>query len=485
MVDITAILNVHNEGRLCVPTLRSFQAAVEDAMSHGLVVEALIVADRADDLTLEMLKAYAPTVEFISTDYGDLGLARNAGVKVAAGRYVAFCDADDIWGTSWLTETWHLRPKDDNFVAHPQWWVSFSTDNIQMQVHEHVGMDDLRYDANGLVQFNPWTALCFAPRAVFFETPYQGRQPGIGFEDWQFNATTAAKGVVHVAIPNTYHFIRLRGSGSLSGVLTTQHAVPGQNKYFEKRPTRSAAHNNREMSKIDAEKMSAAIVEANGFEPRLWPLPEALRKWWQPEARCAEPFWKLQKSPGHGHGVMVVLPGQTRGQLFDAVIERVKSLLGHFEKREVVFVVTGEIVQSSSVYSGKAVIQDALTKAMGKRTDVIFMDDIWGKLTAPERIFLLQRFITQNRPEELIDLDDTWLGGVLRANSAAVARFSNIYYFAARPRNHGGQITSPAMQHLPDIFDSLYELVVVDTELKDKLVEAYGLPAAYIRTLST
>ena len=475
-MDITAVMTVHREGRLLVPSLRSFQAAIAAARAASLTVEAYIIADRSDAKTLALIASLNTGIEVVETDWGDLGQARNTAVKLALCRYVAFLDADDLWGTDWLVEAWTQRPADDNFVAHPQWWVAFSTDNVQLKLIEHVGTQDPRYDPNWLVQYNIWTALCFAPRQVLLDHPYRGGEPGIGYEDWRFNADTAAAGIPHVAIPDTIHWVRKR-SGSLSKALCAAGAVPGKLDYFESRSGLPGPRQPMVQSPLDAQRFQARLAEVNACEPRLWPILGPLQSWVPPTASCAETLWRLQETPGRDAAVMIVLP-DAGGPLFEAAVKLTK--LWQFEdpkrdKFKVTFLVT-------TAAANKANIHRMTTELPG--ADLIFLDRFWTKHSNAEKLFILQRFLTQNIPENVLCLDDPWLAGVLQLNGKAIKCYSNVWYYAGVPFIHEGRPTSAALQHLPDIFDDLCRCICQTQQLKDSLVSTYGLPAARLEVIA-
>ena len=59
--------------------------------------EVLVVDDGSQDNTRELLGHNYPMVRYIHQEHSGPATARNAGIKHAAGEFVAFLDADDIW----------------------------------------------------------------------------------------------------------------------------------------------------------------------------------------------------------------------------------------------------------------------------------------------------------------------------------------------------------------------------------------------------
>ena len=57
--DVTIVVNAHREGLIARPSLLSVSRAKAHAMQQGLNVEAIVVLDRADSLTLGIVKKWA------------------------------------------------------------------------------------------------------------------------------------------------------------------------------------------------------------------------------------------------------------------------------------------------------------------------------------------------------------------------------------------------------------------------------------------
>src|SRR3989338_3266861 len=60
-------------------------------------MEVLVVDDGSKDSTKEVLAPYLHKIQYIYQDNRGNAAARNAGLKQAKGKYVAFLDSDDYW----------------------------------------------------------------------------------------------------------------------------------------------------------------------------------------------------------------------------------------------------------------------------------------------------------------------------------------------------------------------------------------------------
>jgi glycosyltransferase involved in cell wall biosynthesis len=210
MSDITAIINAHREAELAHFSLLSAMRAITHARDNGISAELLIVLDRGDEVTREVIEnsTRAFDANVCQVDYGDLGFSRNHGVQHCDSRYIAFLDADDLWCSSWLTKSFRLAEKcGDHVICHPQMNLVFGVDQELFpqpdQTSERFSIDSLRCT-------NFWTALSFARRAIYLECPYHPNriEEGFGYEDWAWNCDTIHAGYVHRVVPRTTHFLR-------------------------------------------------------------------------------------------------------------------------------------------------------------------------------------------------------------------------------------------------------------------------------------
>jgi glycosyltransferase involved in cell wall biosynthesis len=210
-VDISVIVNVHAEGLLAVPTLRSVLTSMVVAESQGHSAELVVVLDRSPDDTVDVIKAATGSrARLVAADHGDLGLSRNTGVAAASGEWVSFIDGDDVWGAHWLAGAAKAAGADVRTVIwHSQYAVYFETGQ---HILEHVDMEDPDFDLRYFLTANYWTSADFVPRFLALEVPYQQASKAdlIGYEDWNFHCRTLERGVLHKVVPNTVHFIRRR-----------------------------------------------------------------------------------------------------------------------------------------------------------------------------------------------------------------------------------------------------------------------------------
>lgn len=245
MKSIGLTIVFHHEGAFAIPALASMADLARRTSTAGIRLETRALLDRPDfDTRRIVVKAGAWLDDIVEVDFGDLGSARNEGVRLSACDYQAFLDGDDLWGADWLcrasTESESAGWPDD-VVWHPEWLHYF--DERDFAVHgngtlpdhrarsflmRHTSSDAAVFEPRNLLMNNLWTANVFAPRALHERFPYTvaNRAPGFGVEDWSWNIETVAMGIHHAVVPDTVHMIRVKEVGSLGQQNTREGLLP-------------------------------------------------------------------------------------------------------------------------------------------------------------------------------------------------------------------------------------------------------------------
>jgi hypothetical protein len=97
MHSVTVIIPAFNAS-LCL------QRCLESVFSQQyLPVQIIVVNDGSTDNTKEIAANYASRIEYFEQENRGPGAARNVGIKVARGDYIAFLDADDYWMPNFLS----------------------------------------------------------------------------------------------------------------------------------------------------------------------------------------------------------------------------------------------------------------------------------------------------------------------------------------------------------------------------------------------
>src|SRR6267378_3262722 len=77
---------------------RYLREAVESILGQTYrPIEIIIVDDGSTDNTADVVKNYGDQVRYVCQPNGGPSAARNQGVSVAQGAFVAFLDQDDVW----------------------------------------------------------------------------------------------------------------------------------------------------------------------------------------------------------------------------------------------------------------------------------------------------------------------------------------------------------------------------------------------------
>jgi glycosyltransferase involved in cell wall biosynthesis len=93
---VSVIIPVYNRDRYLAEAIESVLAQTYPA------IELIVVDDGSSDRSAEIAQSYPVIYHFQPN--GGIGSARNAGIALATGEFLAFLDSDDIWVTDKLAK---------------------------------------------------------------------------------------------------------------------------------------------------------------------------------------------------------------------------------------------------------------------------------------------------------------------------------------------------------------------------------------------
>jgi GT2 family glycosyltransferase len=91
MPTVSVIIPTYNRAYLVSQAIESVLAQTYTSY------EIIVINDGSPDNTKEVLDKYADKITALHQENQGVAAARNAGLKVAVGRYIAFLDDDDLW----------------------------------------------------------------------------------------------------------------------------------------------------------------------------------------------------------------------------------------------------------------------------------------------------------------------------------------------------------------------------------------------------
>jgi glycosyltransferase involved in cell wall biosynthesis len=199
--EVTAIIPVHNGRPFLAEALRSIQSQSGVDTEDGPAVEIVVVDDGSTDGSAELAEVFHG-VRVHRQPQAGLAAARNTGIGLARGEFIAFLDADDVWLPQKLSKQLALlrsRPDADlciTLVQHVSEVRGTSLADIT-----------LPNDAPRLGRL--MQCLLARRRAFAVVGPFDGRTRTRGDQDWFIRAADA--GLIEVVVPEVLTLRRIHG----------------------------------------------------------------------------------------------------------------------------------------------------------------------------------------------------------------------------------------------------------------------------------
>ena len=194
--------------------------------------ELILVNDGSHDGSWEICQKYAEAdkrIRTVNKQNGGICSARNAGLQIARGEYVAFIDNDDLFTESLLEDNYKVAAQyNADMVRFGVWGLNSEEDLSRVaEAKTIVNSEVIEFDCMEVRKSyypfrqkylkNVWNGLY--KRSVIEENKLWFRELyKYGFEDWMFNVEFffCAKGIVYNPQNYYIHFARLNYSTSLN-----------------------------------------------------------------------------------------------------------------------------------------------------------------------------------------------------------------------------------------------------------------------------
>src|SRR5437867_9299245 len=91
MARVSAVIPLHNSQRYIRETIKSVLAQSYSDL------ETIVVDDGSTDGSPAIVASFGQAVRYVRQENSGAARARNQGVAIYKGEYIAFLDSDDVW----------------------------------------------------------------------------------------------------------------------------------------------------------------------------------------------------------------------------------------------------------------------------------------------------------------------------------------------------------------------------------------------------
>lgn len=184
-VFFSIVVPTYNRGNLIVSTIQSI------LNQNFTNFELIIVDDGSTDNTGEVVAKFTdPRVKYFAKENKERGVARNFGVIQSVGKFVTFCDSDDLLYPDYLSNAYETISKNNFEIS----WMHLAYEILRdKKTSIKMSVNDKNF-INLIAKGNPLSCMgVFVKRNILLENLFNEDRYLSGSEDWELWVRIASK----------------------------------------------------------------------------------------------------------------------------------------------------------------------------------------------------------------------------------------------------------------------------------------------------